>query len=170
MQQSHDRVVEEVVQLPDEVKEKWQRLANSLSMIAHVPVALIMRVDKEDIEVLVASSGKDNPYTPGDREHLFNSGLYCEAVVANNHELHVPDAYSDDKWCNNPDLEFGLSAYLGYPICLPNGEVFGTLCILDRQANEFSPDIHELMLTYKKLIEVHLRNIMLRQDLRTTLN
>ncbi|MEZ4600236.1 MAG: PAS domain S-box protein [Syntrophotaleaceae bacterium] len=144
------------IQVPDHVLQKWQRMADLLSRMADVPVALVMRVAHPNIEVCASSSGKNNPYHAGDSELLRDSGLYCETVVRTRGRLLVPNALADPQWMGNPDIRFGLIAYLGFPVFRPDGQVFGTLCILDSKENRFSPDIEDLMLEFKDLLESHL--------------
>ena len=38
----------------------------------------------------------------------------------------------------NPDIKLGMISYLGVPISWPDGEIFGTICVLDRQSNGYS--------------------------------
>ncbi len=127
-----------------------------MAEIIDVPAALIMRIIGEDISVFLASHSSDNPYTPGEKEHLENSGLYCETVIKSRQELLVPDALADAKWRHNPDIKLGMVSYLGYPILYPNGLPFGTLCILDRQANAYAPRYEKLMQKLRVVIESQL--------------
>jgi hypothetical protein len=124
-----------------------------------------MRHAHPDIEVFVSSSSPNNPYHPGDREILEGSGLYCERVLKTREKLLVSDALSDADWSNNPDVKHGMIAYLGFPILLPTGEPFGTLCVLDNKRNEFSMTLERLMMQFKNLIQSHLEMIYMNQVL-----
>ena len=111
----------------------WQEMVDLMAELGKVPAGLIMRVDGPQIEVFTASSGEESPYSPGDHEEYVGSGLYCEWVVREERMLHIPNALQDPDWCENPDIELGMVSYLGLPILRPDGKVFGTLCVLDRQ-------------------------------------
>jgi len=150
---------------PDALLEKWQQLADLMARVMDVPAGLIMRVRGERIEVLVSSRTADNPYHPGDNEHLWNSGLYCETVIRSRRELEVPDALADPDWKDNPDVKLNMISYLGYPIRMPAGEVFGTLCILDSGARRYSPLQKELMVQFKELLESHLALFLANREL-----
>ncbi len=63
------------------------------------------------------AEGQDNPYRPGHRESLANSGLYCEAVIKANQPLHVANALAASEWRNNPDVALNMISYLGFPSC-----------------------------------------------------
>jgi|GEM_PF-4169169 len=52
--------------------------------------------------------------------------------------LIVPDARKDELWKRNPDIKLGMVSYIGYPICWPDGEVFGNLCVLENKENPYS--------------------------------
>ena len=131
-------------------------MANILARILDVPAALIMRLQEPYIEVLVSSESEGNPYKPGDKEKVWGSGLYCETVINTRDKLHVPDALSDRHWKNNPDVKLQMIAYLGFPISLPDGTPFGTLCVLDNKRNDHSELTEQLMLQFRAMMEAHL--------------
>jgi GAF domain-containing protein len=142
--------------VPDDLVGQWQGLVNTMAELAGIPAGLIMRITKEDIEVFVASQSQENPYHPGDREHLAGSGLYCETVLKTNKSLLVPDALSDPDWKDNPDVKLNMISYLGFPILLPDGTPFGTLCILDRKHNKYSGAIYSLLDNFRNVVQSHL--------------
>ena len=67
--------------IPEPILEKWQKIVNLMAELLDVPAGLIMRILGEDIHVFVSSSTEGNPYHPGDSEHFWGSGLYCETDV-----------------------------------------------------------------------------------------
>jgi len=145
-----------LIEVPFSIRCNWQEIVNLLADILHVPAALIMRLNDPDIEVFVSSQSDDNPYYPGNKEKFDNSGLYCETVIKTQGELLVPNALADEKWKLNPDIKLGMISYLGFPIRQPNGEPFGTICVLDHKENAYSEHIKKLILNIRNLIESHL--------------
>jgi two-component system sensor histidine kinase/response regulator len=139
--------------VPEHLLGGWQSTLDSIAETLEVPVALIMRIVGHRIEVFLSSNTPNNPFRTGDSEPLRDSGLYCEAVVRSREELEVPDARISARWRSNPALKFGLLAYLGLPLMLPNGRVFGTVCILDRKPRTFSDAQRRLAGNVRKLIE-----------------
>ncbi len=93
----------------------WQNIVDLMAEICRVPAGLIMRITGRDIEVFVSSQTEGNPYHVGDREVVAGSGLYCEHVIRTRAPLHIPNAMSDAKWCQNPDLKLNMVAYHGHP-------------------------------------------------------
>lgn len=155
--------MEELTSVSDRVSQstgvlldKWQKVADMVAELLAVPAGLIMRCQGNEIEVLVASASPGNPYHPGEKELLEGSGLYCETVIKTRRMLLVPNALEDEKWRNNPDIKLGMISYLGYPIFLPQGKVFGTICVLDIVGNSYSETHKKLLLQFKELIEAHL--------------
>ncbi|WP_319534149.1 EAL domain-containing protein [uncultured Vibrio sp.] len=141
--------------IPDSMQKSWQEIVNLLAQIGEVPTTLIMRAHQDYLEVNTSSHTPGNPYKPGDKES-YGSGLYCEYVINNQQALIVSNAPEDEEWCNNPDIDLGMISYSGLPLLWPNGEVFGTLCMLDSKVNHFSETYLQLMSTFKDSIEAQL--------------
>lgn len=149
-----------------EIVKSWQSLVNIAADIADVPSALIMKLHPSEIEVFISSEGRFTPYKPGDRESL-NHGLYCETVIGTRKELLVPDATKDPVWSTgNPDVPLGMIAYLGLPILWPDGEAFGTICLLDNKANHFNDKFRRFLKSVRQRIEGDLRMLVLDQQLQ----
>lgn len=153
------------ISIPDDLLGQWQKSINLLVSIANIPVGLIMRIVDEDIEVFLASQTNSNPYKTGDREHLVNSGLYCEEVIKTKHPLLVSNALEDPRWRNNPDIKLNMISYLGFPIMLPDWTPFGTICILDTKANEYSETIGQLIGNIRDMIQSHLELLHMNAEL-----
>ncbi|WP_069162496.1 GAF domain-containing protein [Nocardia altamirensis] len=67
--------------------------------------------------------------------------LYCERVVDTDAELFVRDSRTDPDFSGNEDeVEFGLVNYLGLAVHNPDGSVFGTVCVLDARARDYTPE------------------------------
>jgi len=146
-------------QIPDPILERWQEIVNLMAEMLTVPAGLIMRILGDNIHVLVSSTTEGNPYHPGDSEHFWGSGLYCETVVTKNHELLVPNALFDEAWKNNPDVKLNMVSYLGYPIRWPDKKPFGTICVLDCKTNSYSEKYKRLVIQLRDIVETHLEII-----------
>ena len=122
------------IQVPTQTIQKWQEIIDLLAEILHVPSALIMKVEHPNIKVFVSSESEGNPY---ERDELacLNTGLYCETVMKTRELLRVPNALVDQEWKANPDIKLGMISYMGFPVAWPNGDIFGTICVLDSKRN-----------------------------------
>jgi transcriptional regulator with GAF, ATPase, and Fis domain len=153
------------VDVPTSIIENWQEIVNILAEMIPVPACLVMRLDDPNIEVFTSSKSEDNPYHPGDKEKVYGSGLYCETVIKTKDKLLIPNALEDEKWKDSPDIKLGMISYLGFPILLPNGKPFGTICILDNKENAYSENVEKLMQNFRNLIQSHLDVIYMNQVL-----
>lgn len=154
LDKNNDKVDVNKISIDDDIVNKWQEIVDSLSEIFQVPAALIMRVDESNIEVFRANIDENNPFKSGQIYKL--AGVYCEKVIKSNKKLLVPNALKDKEWDHNPDLEFNMISYLGYPILWPNKTVFGTICLSDTVENKYNKNIEKIMSQYKKVIESYL--------------
>jgi PAS domain S-box-containing protein len=146
------------IQISSEIIQKWQEIVDLLAEIMHVPSALIMKVEPPNIRVFVSSESEGNPYEPNEAASL-NTGLYCETVMKTRKPLLVPDALRDEEWKSNPDIKLGMISYLGFPISWPDGEIFGTICVLDNKRNEYSELYRKLLLQWRDVLQADLRSI-----------
>lgn len=145
--------------VPSNIQQKWQRIVNLMAKIVGVPAGLIMKVDPPQIEVFLSSKTKGNPYKKEERADL-DTGLYCETVMEQRGPLLVPDALKDSKWDHNPDIELGMIFYCGFPLEWPDGEIFGTICVLNRKDNPQVTFYMDLISEFKEVIEGDLHFIL----------
>jgi c-di-GMP phosphodiesterase len=152
-------------EIVSEVVQKWQSLIDVTAKIVNVPSGLIMKLNEDSIEVFVKSQTDGNPYEAGEQAKLIY-GLYCETVIGTQKQLLVPDATKSKVWKdNNPDVEINMISYLGLPINWPDGEVFGTVCLLDKKENRYNPDYIELLNQVKNHIETDLQLLVANKEL-----
>ena len=60
--------------IPNDFIDEWQSIVDLIVRLAKARVGLIMRLNVDQIEVLVSSQTLNNPYHVGDREPLYGSG------------------------------------------------------------------------------------------------
>ena len=146
------------IYIHEDIGESWQEIVNLISEISAIPATLIMRLHKQELEVFTRSQTPNNPYTPRERESI-GMGLYCEAVINGRKELIVNNALEDPDWCNNPDIKLGMIAYFGMPLHWPNGDIFGTICMLDNQPQQFDNPTKQLLRRFQAIIETDLNKV-----------
>mgnify|MGYP000350636052 CR=1 FL=1 len=85
--------------IPESIYNNWQEIVDTLSSIADVPAALIMHIlpDKMQVARTSHTQPENNPYELDASEHL-GCGLYCETVIKEKAELHVPNSLKDEAW------------------------------------------------------------------------
>jgi PAS domain S-box-containing protein len=144
------------IEVPSEIVQKWQEIVNLLAEIIHVPAALVMKLEPPNIKVFVSSESSGNPYEK-DEVACFDPGLYCERVIKSQQQLLVPDALQDEEWKSNPDVKLGMISYLGFPIAWPDGQVFGTVCVLDDKRNAYTEPYRKFLMQCRDLMQTDLK-------------
>jgi len=139
--------------------ESLQQEIDDVAQQLNVPSVLIMRSLPQHMQVEASAGALTDTYGIGaqGRKSVHEEGhipLYCERVVDHNAPVYVRDSRLDPQWQGNEDeVEFGLSNYLGYPVTAPDGSVFGTVCVLDNQAREYTAEEHALLTQLKLKVE-----------------
>ncbi len=146
--------------LAEDILHEWQNLIDSTAEIFGVPAGLITRVDGAQIEILLSSTSKGNPYAAGYTTHYPDSGWYCERTLKSRGLNLIPNALLDPAWRDNAAVAgFHMISYVGLPIQRPDGGEFGTVCFLDNKANPYN-DLHiKLLNQVKRMLELSLRVI-----------
>ena len=152
--------------IDDETLLKWQSIIDLVADILEVPAGLIMRITENYMEVFLKSSNMENPY-PIDGKDKLGHGLYCETVIGTNNELYIKSALEKEAWKDNPDVALNMISYLGYPIKLPNGAFFGTICVLDNKKMKFNEKHQKLLETLKNSIETDI--LMIERNKQITI-
>ncbi|WP_394229256.1 bifunctional diguanylate cyclase/phosphodiesterase [Shewanella colwelliana] len=155
---SHIHIDTAQIDVPKEMFNGWQQTLDLLSEIVDTPAVLIMRVTDKQISVFTSSQSQGNPYKQYDSENL-GHGLYCETVISEQRELHVPNALKDKDWDNNPDIKLGMIAYCGLPLTWPDNSSFGTLCMLDNKEREYSKAFRHLLERFQSALNANLASL-----------
>lgn len=156
-------------QISNEILVKWQHIIDLTAKIMGVPSGLITRITKSDLEVLLTNQDEVNIFKKDDKFEL-GAGWYCENVVGQKDELVLPNAYKDEKWKkDNPSLPFNMISYMGIPIVWPDGEVFGTFCVLDNKENSYSEQYKDLLKSLREIIQEDLKSTLFYQKVQKDL-
>ena len=142
--------------IPADMLSKWQRIVDMMAQITSSPAGLITKIAGKKLEMFISSNTLGNPYKAGEQCEL-NTGLYCETVMERQARLYVPDALTDPAWENNPDVKHDMLFYLGYPLIWPDGEIFGTVCVLDRVKNEKAILFERLIKDFQQIVNSDLK-------------
>lgn len=145
--------------IPEEIMTRWCRLVNIMGRVTDTSAALITQIHPETIEMLISSDSASNPYKVNEVTPR-RCGLYCDWVVDQKLPLLVNDAAKDSYWKTNPDMEHNLTFYLGYPLCWPDGEAFGTLCVLDAEDNLSAKKYRDLIEEFQTIVNQDLAFIL----------
>ena len=133
---------------------EWQNILDILSKMSGTKSAAITKFEQPYIEILKISACPEIPLYEGMSAELLNH--YCEEVLYSQEKVLVTNATKQERWKNAPEIKHDLISYLGYPLFLPNGEIFGTLCVHNDQETNYSQEINDLMYQFKRVVESHL--------------
>ncbi|WP_130806176.1 GAF domain-containing protein [Senegalia massiliensis] len=145
--------------LEDDMKKRWQNMANLIASFTNVRAGLIMEITQEAMQVFLMSENESNPYKVGGNDYLCH-GLYCETVVGTDKELSIVDSRQLESWKDNPDVDIDMISYYGLPIKWPDGEFFGTICVLDDEPMDLTSDQKILLKEFKSSMEKDLKLLM----------
>lgn len=128
-------------------EERFDRLTRLARRVFDVPIALVSLVDTNR-QWFKSHDGLEASETP--REWSF-----CAHAIDQGSMLVVTDALNDVRFRANP-LVLGdpsIRFYAGQPISAPGGSLIGTLCIIDHEPRELSPDDVDVLVDLARMVE-----------------
>ncbi|HPF69845.1 MAG TPA: GAF domain-containing protein [Candidatus Krumholzibacteria bacterium] len=151
--------------LAPEILADFQGTIDLMARIVGMPVGLLNLLEGDELRVAVSADHPDNPIEPGLRMPLNAPGVFCQKVISTGGMVHIPDALHENPWADVPDFRPGMLSYLGFPVRLPDGEVIGTLCVLDSRPHALDADCIALVERMRDLAERHLELWWLNRSL-----
>ncbi len=152
--------------IPKEYLTGWQSATNLLVELVGVPISLVTRVRGRNLEIMVSSGSEVNPFVAGQEVPLLGSGSYCEEVLRLRGGLSVGDARRNERWNGSREVEEGRVAFLGFPLLLPGGRIFGTISVSDLRPRVFSSRQERLLLRFRDLVDSQLALAVLAREQR----
>lgn len=142
-------------------EEELDELAEIAALICDTPIALITLIDKER-QWFKANKGLGVPETP--REDSF-----CQHALHKPKEiLVVNDSLEDDRFKKSPLVvgQPNIRFYAGAPLETPDGNVLGTLCVIDDKPKTISKNQEEALrkLSKKAMDYLNIRKIIQNQE------
>lgn len=127
--------------------ERFQRLTRLAKKLFQVPVVLITLIGR-DRQWFLACEGIAAHETPRDIS-------FCAHAIVEQGPFIVNDAYLDERFYDNPLVTDSphIRFYAGYPVHLPDGQVGGSLCVIDRKPREFSDEDAALLRDMAFIVE-----------------
>lgn len=138
------------------VQHEWKRLLDLAVEVIGVPVALIMRVNASGPEIFLRSDFETRTLNT-DEDLLRSAAFLTEAAVGSKEEIVVEDASRDVRWKNANGSKSDFNAFLSIPVFWPEGEIFGTLCVMDPLARPFSELNRKLLREFAGIIQEDIR-------------
>jgi PAS domain S-box-containing protein len=160
------------IKMTRDILTNWQGIVNTLAELCDVPAALIRKLTDKHMEIICSSETKNNPFQKGEKAPL--EKLYCHHVVQMKKRLLIPNVMKYDKMDPHRYIGPDMVSYLAYPLLWPDGEVFGTISLVDSKEHTYTPRFENLLMKFTELAETQLamlfKNIVDRRSLEYILN
>jgi diguanylate cyclase (GGDEF)-like protein len=137
-----------------ELLAKWQRIVDLMARIYKAPAGFIVQRTEEGFQVAIASKQKENPYPASGGVIPADTNIFCKHVVEQLSMLYVKEATKLAEWVSNPEVTNDkFNSYMGLPLLWPNGEAFGTICVMDFDITDYDADQIQLMHHFRDLVQ-----------------
>ncbi len=135
---------------------KWQELVNLVAKIFGGSASLVCQITETGIRPVVSSDQESNPFPIG-ATFPIEAHTFCKEVITKQEPLYVPNAAEDPYWKASPVwTEHGFRSYYGVPLYWPDGQAFGTICIMDQVSTEYEEPFIHWLTCFRDLVEADL--------------
>ena len=133
--------------LANAAEARFDRLTRLAKRLFNVPVAFVSLANQP----WQARTAKGTKASLAQPPYFIPPGASDELLV-------LQDTALDHRFHNNPLVgrDSGVRFYVGYPICVGDGEPLGTLCLIDNQPHQFGEDDLALLRDLAKMAEQEL--------------
>jgi diguanylate cyclase (GGDEF)-like protein len=126
------------------VQAKWQDLVDMLATSSCAKSCVITHWTDAGLHIVATSQNADNPLQK-DQLIPHSENVFCKKVSENQEPLYVSN--------HDPDSSDEMIAYCGFPVFMPEGDLYGTFCIMDAKPRHDKHIIQQLVEKYRGLIE-----------------
>lgn len=135
-------------------------ITRAASLVCDTPIALVSFIDANR-QWFGCALGLDVG------ESARETAFCAHAILSPDDVMVVPDATADERFASNPAVigEPNVGFYAGAPLVMFEGNVLGTLCVIDHQARTLRPDQIETLRLLARTVVSHLES---RRELSET--
>jgi PAS domain S-box-containing protein len=132
-------------------EDEFDKIARLAAYICQVPISLISFVD-QNRQWFKAKIGISTSETP-------RAIAFCHHTIQQSSLFIIENALHDERFANNP-LVTGdpyIRFYAGAPLITPEGDILGTLNVIDTVPKSLTPEQQEFLLTLANQVMIQLR-------------
>lgn len=138
---------------------KWQELVNMMAELFNAASGVIVQYRHKTFNVVATSDNEDN-FLRVNSCWPWDMKSFCRRIVETKKKLYVNDAKNDNEWSYAPPVSDGpVRSYLGYPLYWPDGSLFGSFCVIDTKATNYSSSLEKILGQLKLIVESELRHV-----------
>jgi diguanylate cyclase (GGDEF)-like protein len=138
---------------------KWQELVNLMAELFDSASGVIVQYRQQTFNVVATSDNLDN-FLQVNSSWPWEMHSFCRRIVETNDKLYIKNALAEDEWaCAPPVSEGPVRSYLGYPLYWPDGTLFGSFCVIDTKATDYSEPLNKMLGQLKIIIESELKHV-----------
>jgi diguanylate cyclase (GGDEF)-like protein len=132
------------------MEERFDRITRMARRLFNVPIALVSLID-EDRQWFKSCMGLSVRETPRDIS-------FCGHTILDDKIFVVADAKNDQRFVDNPLVlsEPNIGFYAGCPLRAHDGQMLGTLCLIDTQARTFGDEDQEMLRDLALIVEAEI--------------
>lgn len=137
---------------------------NSVSMILKLlrrstglRVGLVVSTRDSQMTVCAVGDDGDSGFNVGSQASL--DAAFCRVIYETRQPLLINDASSDERFAGLPaHTQMGVKSYIGVPILVETGEMFGTVCAFDTVPAQLSAEDFEIFNLCAQVISQELQD------------
>lgn len=125
--------------------ERWTTMTDLAARSLDVTAAMLVRPTRDALQVVALARFEDQSMRDlgaTEEQCLQSVQRYCRHVLRSRTRLLISNATEDVTWASSHDGKSRARSYLGFPLCWPNGEIYGIFCAVDRKPRFYRD--HEL--------------------------
>ena len=147
--------------------DKWQQTVDLMSELYGSINGSIVQFRQNEFNVVVTSSNDDNFLTRDD-SWPWEMKSFCRKIMETEKLLYVKNSLLDAHWQNAPPVTEGpVRSYCGLPIYWPDGSLFGTICVIDNKASQYSSLLVKMLEQFCQLITADLKMFCDYEELKS---
>ncbi len=148
-------------EIPQDMLDKWQELLEIVGSIYDVEMALILKVNRNNVEIAACNEFATR-YHQLQTTIALETGVFWEMMVARKKHLYVKNGLQCffNKVTSDEDSVY----YYGWPLIWPDGSLYGSICVLDQKPIKLPRKSQEILHKFSILINKDLNLLVNNQE------